>query len=64
MALPFVCRQCGHAGRPKRKTNGSVIVEVARCVWMISRGLSGSLWCLTLRAEVCLACSGRRCFLP
>ena len=52
----LICTQCGTAGRPQTKTQGSLIVELFLWVCFIVPGVLYSLWRLTTRAKCCRAC--------
>lgn len=52
----LLCTQCGHLGIPKRKTQGSFVIEI--CLWlcMIVPGFFYSLWRLVSKQKVCAVC--------
>ena len=56
MAKEFVCTQCGHIGKPKTRTKGSILIEIVLWLLFIIPGVLYSLWRLISREEVCPKC--------
>ena len=51
-----LCTTCGHTGKTKLETKGSIGIEL--CLWLlfIIPGLIYTLWRLTSRYEACRKC--------
>jgi len=56
MANIFICPNCGHQGKPKNVTRGSILIEFVLWLAFILPGLIYSLWRLTTRTKVCPSC--------
>lgn len=56
MSAQMICTNCGTAGKPKMRTKGSFLVEVALWICFIIPGLLYSLWRMTSREKVCPSC--------
>lgn len=56
MAKQMLCPNCGTQGWPKRKTQGSFLVELLLWLFFIIPGLIYSIWRLTTRSKVCPQC--------
>jgi len=56
MASTFICSNCGHIGRPKTKTKGSIFIEIILWLFIIIPGLIYSIWRLTTRYKACPKC--------
>lgn len=52
----MVCTNCGHHGKPKRVTKGSILIEIVAWCAMIVPGIIYSLWRLTTRHDACPSC--------
>jgi hypothetical protein len=52
----WICQQCGWIGKPKRHTDGSMLIELVLWLMLILPGLIYSLWRLTTRRKVCACC--------
>lgn len=58
MAQTVVCTQCGHHGRAKRITRGSIFIEIILWLCLLIPGLIYSIWRLTTRRDACKQCGG------
>jgi hypothetical protein len=56
MAKEMICRNCGHQGKPKRITKGSILIEIILWIFFIVPGVIYSLWRLTTRSLACPHC--------
>jgi len=56
MAKWMVCTQCESVGKPKTRTKGSFFIEVVLWLAFIVPGIIYSLWRLTTKEKVCVAC--------
>ncbi len=54
--MQVVCTRCFSAGKPKRVTRGSMLVELALWLCFLVPGLIYSLWRLTTRYDGCRVC--------
>ena len=52
----MICSKCGTAGKPKRETQGSILIEIILWLALLFPGLIYSVWRLTTRRDVCRAC--------
>jgi RNA polymerase subunit RPABC4/transcription elongation factor Spt4 len=51
-----ICPACGTQGRPKKRTRGSIWIELVLWLCFIVPGLIYSVWRLTTRESVCPGC--------
>jgi hypothetical protein len=58
-----LCSSCGHVGRPKSVTPGSILIEAVLWLCLIVPGLIYSLWRINRRHEACAKC-GAATLLP
>jgi len=56
MAGQMICTNCGHVGKPKRITKGSIIVELGLWICFLFPGLIYSIWRLSSRYNGCPKC--------
>jgi len=56
MAKEMICAVCGTRGKPKRKTKGSIIIEIILWILIIIPGLIYSIWRHTSRYKACRTC--------
>jgi len=56
MAKELICTTCEHVGQPRRQTPGSFVIEVVLWTLLIVPGLVYSLWRLSAKRNVCVAC--------
>jgi len=56
MAKEMMCTNCGHVGKPKRYTKGSMIVELGLWICFLIPGLIYSIWRLSSRYDGCPKC--------
>jgi len=56
MAQNMLCLNCHYTGRPKTKTKGSVLIELALWICFIVPGVIYSLWRVASRIKVCPQC--------
>ena len=54
--MSSICTHCGHAGKPKTHTKGSLLIEIVLWLSFLVPGLIYSLWRLTTRQKVCRKC--------
>lgn len=54
-----ICTECGTAGKPKRVTRGSILIEIILWLCFLIPGLIYSVWRLTTRHDACGACGSR-----
>lgn len=56
MKKELVCTVCGHAGKPKRITKGSFLIELVLWCFFIIPGLIYSIWRMNSRHDACSQC--------
>ena len=56
MATQMLCNRCGSVGKPKRRTRGSILIEIVLWICFIVPGVIYSIWRLTTRESVCSKC--------
>ena len=56
MAKEMICTSCGTKGKPKRKTKGSIFVEIILWICFIIPGVIYSIWRMTTRYKACPSC--------
>lgn len=54
-----LCTTCGHVGLPTSATPGSIWIEVVLWLCFIIPGIVYSIWRLSARHDVCVACGAR-----
>lgn len=52
----LICTNCGHTGKAKRVTKGSILIEIVLWCFFIVPGVIYSLWRLTTRYDACPQC--------
>jgi hypothetical protein len=50
------CKACGHSGRSKVKTRGSMGIEIVLWLCLLVPGLIYSIWRLTSKGSACESC--------
>jgi hypothetical protein len=50
------CKACGEVGPARKKTPGSIAIEIILWLFLIIPGLIYSFWRMTARRKVCRAC--------
>lgn len=60
---PMACTACGHRGPTKAQTRGAILIEIVLWLLFIVPGLIYSLWRLSTRRQVCMAC-GNAALVP
>ncbi len=55
----LLCRACGTIDKPKRHTEGSILIEIILWCFFIVPGLIYSIWRFTKRYQVCRHCGSR-----
>jgi hypothetical protein len=63
-APPRFCTACGHLGKPRMRTQGSLLIEIALWIAFIVPGVIYSIWRHTTRGEVCEACGAANLIPP
>lgn len=58
-----LCSSCGHVGRPKTVTPGSLLIEAVLWLCLLVPGLIYSLWRINRRHDACAKC-GAATLLP
>ena len=61
---PRFCTACGHLGKPRIQTRGSLLIEIVLWIAFIVPGVIYSIWRHTTRGEVCEACGGANLIPP
>ena len=56
MAKDCICPNCGHRGKPRTITKGSIWLEIPLWLLFILPGLLYSLWRLSSRHKACPQC--------
>lgn len=51
-----ICERCGEQGKPKRRTKGSMVIEIILWLCFLLPGLIYSAWRLNSRQNVCSQC--------
>jgi hypothetical protein len=51
-----VCTICGSHGEPKKKTQGSLLIELVLWCMFIAPGFIYSIWRATSKLQVCRSC--------
>lgn len=51
-----ICTACGHRGKTKRVTKGSILIEIVLWLAFLVPGVIYSLWRLTTRHDACASC--------
>lgn len=51
-----ICKTCGFVGKAKKRTKGSIFIEIILWICFLIPGVIYSIWRLTTRAEVCSKC--------
>lgn len=62
-ALRF-CKDCGQTGYPKRRTRGSLGIEILLWCLFLLPGLIYSIWRLTTRHDACRFCASAALIPP
>jgi len=52
-----VCTTCGHVGKAKKLTKGSIWIEIILWIFFIFPGILYSLWRLISKQDVCSQCN-------
>jgi len=52
----FICKVCGHIGKPKKKAPGNILIEVALWLLFIIPGLIFSIYRMISKKSVCAKC--------
>lgn len=56
MAQQLICTSCGHVGKPKKHTRGSIWIEILLWLCMLIPGLFYTMWRYTTKEKVCPSC--------
>ena len=56
MAKEMLCTNCGHQGKPKKFTKGSIGMEILLWLCFLVPGLIYSLWRISSRYTACPKC--------
>lgn len=56
MAKKFICKACGHMGKPVRKTKGNLLIEIILWLCYIVPGLIYTIWRISTRYNACENC--------
>jgi len=57
MAKELLCTKCGHKGKPKLFTKGSIFIEIVLWICFIIPGLIYSIWRHASRYKGCPKCN-------
>lgn len=55
--MESICTECGHRGYARRRTRGSILIEIILWLCFLLPGLIYSVWRLTTREAVCARCA-------
>lgn len=55
----IVCITCGSYGQPKKKTNGSFLLEIGLWCLFFIPGIIYSIWRISTRYKACSVCGSR-----
>lgn len=61
---PMICAACGHTGKPKSSTPGSILIEIVLWCCFLVPGLIYSIWRINKRHDVCSACGATQLLPP
>jgi len=56
MSKQIYCKACGHVGKAKNQTTGSILIELVLWCFLIVPGLFYSLWRMCSTKKVCPLC--------
>jgi hypothetical protein len=63
-ASSYICKQCGHIGRPVNETPGNFLLEIFLWCLMILPGLLYTLWRVTNKTKACPSCKASSSMIP
>lgn len=52
----MICTMCGMTGKPKRVSQGSILIEIVLWCCLLVPGILYSLWRMTSKKTVCRHC--------
>ncbi|MGH7885505.1 MAG: YqaE/Pmp3 family membrane protein [Thermodesulfobacteriota bacterium] len=55
----YICTVCESTGSPKKKTPGSIFIEIILWLFLIIPGLIYSIWQHSARHKVCAKCNNK-----
>lgn len=58
--MRYYCRTCGNLGKARKRTPGSLLIELLLWILLIVPGLIYSIWRLSARHRVCRSCGFRQ----
>lgn len=55
-----LCTECGHEGRTRMETKGSIFIEIILWLCLVVPGLIYSIWRMGTKHEVCSSCGSSK----